>query len=255
MAAGFATPPTYTLCFVILDQTAGDYPGLTGFLPGLRDALDEYLNQYVAKWHGGVYAVRVGANAQDRNAGEVAINLRHNQDTDPQGALGWHQVTGGVEDIEIPLDSLSGLTGDGQALDVCASHEAAETAVDPGANQWADNGNGKVSAKEASDRVEDMTFKATNGLNLSNFLLPNAWVPGAPGPWDYMVVLAAQLDPVSNEVTMTPGGYDIEATTPNDVQDITPQARFSTAGNAKSEAWHKRKAHPLSRTSRRGVVL
>lgn len=221
--AGFAAPPTVNLCFVVIDQTT-DRPDLAPFLPQLRDALDETLNGPFNAFHGGKYAFRVASSPTDRAIGEVAINVRHATAEDPQGALAWHQVTNGVPDIEINLDSTSGLTGDSQALDVCVSHEVEETATDAGANLLADNGNGKVSAREACDRVEDQFFSASNGLHMSNFLTPPAWIPGAAGPYDYMQVLTAQLDANGN-VTMTPGGYDIEATAPSDYSDVTPQDR------------------------------
>lgn len=223
-AATLAAPPPVSLCFVLIDRTTGDRPDLAPFLPGLRDALDETLNGPFAAFHGGKYGFRVASSPTDRAGNEVAINVRHAMAEDPQGALAWHQVTGGVPDIEVNLDSTSGLTGDSQALDVCVSHEVEETATDAGANLLADNGNGKVSAREASDRVEDTFFPASNGLHMSNFLTPPAWIPGAAGPYDYMQQLPSQLDANGN-VTMTSGGYDIEATAPSDYSDVTPQDR------------------------------
>lgn len=207
-------------CFVLINQ-ASDRPDVDAFLPKLRDALDEDINQRFALFHGGRYGFRVATSPTDRLTGEVAVNVRHKQDADPAGALAWHQVTGGVPDIELPFDLMSGLTGDSDALDVCANHEIKETILDPGANLLADNRNGKVSMKEACDRVEDETYPTSNGLNASNFLLKEAWVPGAPGPYDYMQVLTSQLD-AQNNVTMTSGGYDIEGTSPSDLADVEP---------------------------------
>jgi hypothetical protein len=265
-----ATPPPVSLCFVLINRETAR-PDVDQFLPGLRDALDESLNQHFAPFHGGKYGVRVAASPTDRQPGEVAVNIRAAVATDPQGALGWHQVTNGVPDIELPLDTMTGLTGDDNSLDVVADHECKEAAGDPGANQLADNGNGKVSAKETCDRVEDQIYKASNGLNLSDFLLPSAWIPGAPGPYSYLQSLTSQLDP-QNQVTMTAGGYDIEGDVPA-LSDVTPSDRVVSganlivhAGDRKrivrmvsckplDELRKKRMAHPCSRAYRHGVRL
>lgn len=266
-----ATAPAVTFCFVLIDQTggaAGTRPDLGPFLPKLRDSLDESLNQNFAPFHGGKYAFRVASSPTDRQPGEVAINIRHQQAGDPQGALAWHQVTGGVPDIEVNLDTTSGLTGDSDGLDVVADHEVKETAADPGANLLADNGNGKSSARESCDRIEDTFYSTSNGLHASNFLTPAAWIVGANAPYDYMEELPSQLD-ANNNVTMTPGGYDIEATTPTDEADVTPADRVAsksvraasnvnvrTVSRAPIDGLRlRRKQDPYSRTSRRGVEL
>jgi hypothetical protein len=151
----FATPPTKTLSFVLLNQDEGT--DVTNFLPQLAAAANEGLAIF-SQFHGGSYTVRAGTSPSDRQPGEIAVNIRKAVATDPSGALGWHQVTNGVPDVELPFDTMSGLTGDSNALDVVATHEIFETSGDPGANQLADNLNGKVSAKETCDRVEDVTF-------------------------------------------------------------------------------------------------
>ena len=266
--------PSVTSSWVIIDQTTGDVPGLSDFLVKLVDALDEGANRIFSRFHGGTCALRVAANPGDRKPGECAINLRHKQPGDPNGALAWHQVTNGVPDIELPIDTMNGLTGEGDsnALDVCASHELFESLADLGANLLADNLNGKVSAREACDRVEDTFFTASNGLHLSNFLIPAAWIPGASGPYDYLGVLQAQLDG-SGAVTMSNGGYDIEASAPSDYSDVTPQGHLAfgkaehTAPNGTTRIVRAvsklpisggrlaRKQSPYSRTYRRGVRL
>lgn len=251
-----APAPNPTFCFVLIDYT--NRSDVVAFLPQLRDALDESLNQHFAPFHGGHYAFRVASSPTDKTSGEVAMNIRHAAPGDPSGAEGWHQDNNGVPDIELPLDTMSGLTGDSNCLDVVADHEAKETAGDPGANQLVDNGNGKVSARETCDRVEDITYAASNGLNLSDFLLPAAWIPGAIGPYSYRGSLQAQLDS-NNAVTKTPGGYDIEATAPSDYTDAKGNITQKKATMAQGAAMHPgsiaRKSHWSSRAYRRGVRL
>jgi hypothetical protein len=250
MTTTFATPPAKTLSFVLLNRDEGQE--VTDFLPKLADAINEGLTIF-SQFHGGSYICRAGSSPTDRRDGEIAVNIRKAVTTDPSGALGWHQVTNGIPDIELPYDTMSGLTGDSNALDTVASHEVFETCGDPGANGLKDNGNGKVSAEEECDRVEDVTFPVSNGLNLSNFLLASAWIPGAPGPYDYCSALSAQLD-ASNQVTMTPGGYDIEGDSPN-LTDVTPEAKTVNlrvrAAKPFEDGRARRKADKHSRTSRR----
>jgi hypothetical protein len=215
----FATPPTGPLFrVVVLNQMpAPASAGLAAFMPRFVDALNEHAAR-VRSFHRVSAVVRAGADPKDRKPGEIAMNIRHSTQADPNGALGWHQVTDGVPDIEIPLDFCSGLTGDDDALDVVGSHELGELMLDPGANGLVDNGNGYVSAEEVSDRVQDCFYLSANGLHLSNFLLAAAWIPGARGPYDFMCALPSQLDG-SGKVEMTQGGYDIEGTAP-DLQDV-----------------------------------
>jgi len=215
----FATPPVDPRFRVVLIDRTTDRPEVEPFLQKLVPALQEHADR-IQSFHGVGAVVRLAADPSDRQEGEVACHIRHKQGTDPQGALGWHQVTGGVPDIEIPLDYCSGLTGDSDALDVVASHELGEMMLDPGANQTVDNGNGRLSAQEASDRVEDCFYDSQNGLHLSNFLLRAAWIPGAPGPYDFMCALPSQLD-AHGDVEMTQGGYDIEGRAPR-MTDVTP---------------------------------
>jgi hypothetical protein len=255
-----ATAPSVMFEFVLINQ-ATDRPDLTKFLPTLVAGLTQGVAIFT-KFRGATASFRAASSSSDRKPGEIACNIRHNQPGDPQGALAWHQVTNGVPDVELPLDDMSGLTGDSEALDVCLSHEVFETMGDPGANGLVDNGNGKVSAEEECDRVEDTFFKVPAGINISNFLIAAAWIPGAPGPYDYLCALESQLD-ANNNVTMTPGGYDIEATAPTDEADVTPQGA-QAAARARSEFRAralkpiegkrlKRKSNRYSRASRRGV--
>ena|SRR5579863_1963756 len=248
----FAAPPAPTRV-AIIDRTT-DRPDLAPFLPQLADALNEQLNQHFAPHHGGSYVFRVCAPGH-RQPGEIAMNVRHQKATDPQGALAWHQVTSGIPDIEINIDSTSGLTGDSNALDVCASHESCEMGADGGANRLVDNLNGTVSALETCDRIEQLIYKASNGLNLSNFLLQSAWMPGASGPYDFMQTLTSQFAP-DGSVFIATGGYDIEATAPTDEHDVFGMRETRVLARARGlekldDFQQRRKADPYSRTSRR----
>jgi hypothetical protein len=106
--------------------------------------------------------------------------------------------------------------------------------------------------------VQNTTYKSSNGVTLSNFLLPSAWIPGAAGPWDYLGVMQSQ-DDYSN-------GYEIVASInniteesgkhPNRVMGKVVQKHGGTIvarGMPLTALQLKRKKHPWSRSYRRGV--
>ena len=229
-------------------------------LERISEAIKEQLNNEFSSFYGGDYYIRV-CDASSRKDTEIAVNIR---DSLPGmvDALGYHFVTNGVPDIEIGLEYLSDLTKGYDSLSVVMSHEVLEVIGDPGANLWVDRGDGTMRARELCDAVEDTTYLASNGVEVSNFLLPAAFIPKAQGPWDYLKILW-------NASAITDGGYDIVARSPTDVQKVTamyrtgfgsPLGQWRTIGieGASFEEGsrrYKRKTHPFSRTSRRGIRL
>lgn len=193
------------------------------------------------------------ANVSDRQPGEIAINFR---DTIPEapGALAYHQTTNGVPDIEMGVDLFTDVTGvDGMSKG--GSHELLELLGDAGANGWKDrqNADNLSDAAEACDFVQNTGKTASNGLYVSNFVLPSFFIPGAPGPWDNLGVMTSQYD-VSN-------GYGITVTTPSDYNQIGGARLSQKAGHTRQVRVHgeltekqlRRKTHPYSRMTRRGV--
>jgi len=237
----------YTIRYVLYNLATGR-SDVTAALPVIRDALDEQANGPFAAAHGGSYAFRVGAHPSDRAKDEVAINIRHT--VPAQGAVAYHAVTNGIADIEVALDLVQGLTQGAESLSVAISHEVLETNGDEGANLWATRQDGQTAdARENCDWTQNVCYSASNGVSVTNFLLPSAWIPGAAGPWDYMKVMKSQYD-MSN-------GYGIKATVGNIVMgaSTTTAARHVTYGGSLTELQRKRKAHPFSRASRRGLVI
>jgi len=208
-------------------------------------------------------SVRLGASSDDRQVDEYAMNIRHSIPEAP-GALAYHYVTNGVPDIELGWDLFDGVIDGPDPFSVGVDHELKEALRDPGANGWKDgvNSNGKASADEACDKVQNTFRKASNGVTLSNFLLESAFIPGAAAPYDALGVMTSQ-DDLSN-------GYDIEA----DVENVTQvhsdadtdgsraliaiekhaTKRKVTMRNATNltPKQLKRKTHPWSRAHRRG---
>ena len=88
----------------------------------------------------------------------------------------------------------------GESLSSTIAHEVAELLVDPFCESLViNNDTNTIYPYEICDAVEEGTFKAPNGIVLSNFVFP-AWFQGwntAPGTqYDYLKVLKApfQLD-------------------------------------------------------------
>jgi hypothetical protein len=194
-------------------------------------------------------SIRVASSPDDRQPGELACNFRDTLDV--QGALAYHQVVNGLPDVEVGVDLFTGLTDGDEPLTVGFTHELLEMLGDPGANEWADkqDGSGLMCAKEFCDLVQNTNFAAKNGIPVTNFVLPAYFIPGSIGPYDY---LNAVKDPKD-----TSHGYEIQAPSPTDVTQVAglsglPHTRM--AGSL-TDVQRKRKSHPLSRTSRRGLNL
>lgn len=199
--------------FVFVDLTTDATPAALkpaqGFAQFIGDIGWGLAHEWADEWGAEGYAFRIASAPGDRQDGEVAINCRDSL-PEAQGALAYHQVTGGVPDIEVGCDLFEDLFGtDGMQKGI--DHEIKELLADSGANMTADldDGSGTSQAYEACDLVQNTQYKAGTGSGagyLSNFLLKRAFIPGAPGPWDYMGVMQGQND-VSN-------GYQILMSSP-----------------------------------------
>jgi hypothetical protein len=206
--------------------------------------------------HGTRATFRIGKGPTDRGPNEVAINLRDSI-PDAPGALAYHSVTNGVPDIELGLDVCThGLKGS-DSLPAVLSHELAETEGDPGANEWADYGS-SMRAKELCDRVQNISFQSSKDTTLSNFLLPSAFIPGSPGPWDYVSLVTGK--PLMADQMDYSNGYDIEASEPTKVNQLQhafmaegqPPVRALGHENLSEMAKARKRSHH-SRTARRGA--
>jgi len=242
--------------FVLFDHTTEATPENlrpASSFQAMIDAWTEGLTGDFANAYGEVFvSFRVAASPDDRKPAEIGIHFR---DTIPEapGALAYHQVVGGVPDIEIGCDLFSTVLTGTESMCMGGDHEIKETIGDPGGNRWNDRQDASqtMDAGELCDMVQNTGKHASNGAMLSNFLLPNAFIPGATGPWDNMGVMSAQYD-VSN-------GYGIVADSPQTENQIGGMSkgmrlpvRVRVVGKL-SEKQAKRKNASTSRTLRRGV--
>jgi hypothetical protein len=159
----------------------------------LQTALEAYINSYVST----VWGVSVSlSTVTDRNA-KVDALLVFLDDTNQQGALGYHDFEAGKPVGYVFVETSE---QDDDPVSVVASHELAELLIDPDADQSVQDGQAGWVAKEICDPVEASTF-SVNGVAVSNFVTKN-WFGGSTGPYDYLGVL-------SQAFQLTAGGYAI----------------------------------------------
>jgi hypothetical protein len=262
--AAVASGPNF--CLVFIDLTTGATP--QNLKPGpvmqsIIDACLEQVNGPFADAYGRLaIAMRIGSGPADRGPSEIAVNFRDSIPEAPE-ALAYHTVTMGIPDIEIGCDLFTSTTSGSESISGGVSHEILEMLRDAGANGWKskNDGSSTMSAEEACDPVQNTGYSASNGVWVTNFVLPSYWVPGSSGPYD----LLGKLTAVTNaEIALY--GYEIQAT---DVTETTQvggekallahprhhQGRAVYAVGQLSELQKKRKSHPFARSRRRGLDL
>jgi hypothetical protein len=249
-------------CFVILNQATKDPsygPVTSDLLARMAAGLEAQANEDFAPEFGGSAVVRVGSSPTDLGAGEIAVHLVDDLSQVAPGAAAYHDDETGLPVIWCALDEFDSYVGPSDMpLSAGISHEMLETLGDRGANQWADRPDGTQEAEEECDRLQRTDYlKATplGSVQVANFLLQSAWIPGAAGPWDYQKRLQNQYD------TM-PDGYVILREQGAEAQGAETKAtvRVGLGRNAAdllmmSPKTLLRKRHPASRTYRRGAVL
>jgi hypothetical protein len=121
-------------------------------------------------------------------------------DSDQAGALGYHEV----DTRDTPTGFVFAKTDEhyGLSWQVTASHEILEMLGDPFANICVQLGDSNtLLAYETADAVEaDEDGYEVKGILLSNFVYPQWFTPGSPGPWDHRGLLKSALE-------LRPGGY------------------------------------------------
>jgi hypothetical protein len=126
--------------------------------------------------------------------------------TDQANALGYHTVLSGGQVggfVFAKTDQAAGVP-----WTVTLSHEGLEMLANPYVDLMAYGsylGNAALRPLEVGDPTESATYKI-NGLDFSNFVTPNWFHSGAPGPYDYLRRIGAPLQ-------LDSGGYMSIATT------------------------------------------
>lgn len=168
---------------VILNKSAKHAPP-AGTLDAITNAIDEQLHALAKRW--GEYVWQVVDDAK-----RVGFYIALLDSPDVADALGYHDVgPDGKPYARVFLDPIFDHAGSWTfgALSVSAviSHEVCELVGDPGANRWANSADGQMWALELCDAVESDWYRASNGVSVSNFLLPAYFNPFGTAPFDEM---------------------------------------------------------------------
>lgn len=169
---------------------------------------------------------------------DTSIPVYVRSSSDVPGAAGYHDDEG----VYVFRDGLPELTSGAFSLSVVVSHEILETLGDPGANRWADTGDGTEVALELCDAVEANCYDK-GGVSVSDFVLPSFFDGGGVAPYSHMG------KPSKPFTTASAGGadYQIERTGGSDEKQVTADL----AGHPRAKV----KLMSSSRTFRRGVVI
>lgn len=155
----------------------------------IAEAVQKQVNEeFAAEW-GAKSTIRVGASSSDIQPGEWAYVFLKSLPDEPD-ASAYHDIKGkGVPYALCAVTTCGSLLGP-TGISVDASHEILETAGDEGANQFANDNKGLLHAVEMCDAVEVQTYGKTckdgTVVQVSNWLLRSWFIPGTPGPYDYM---------------------------------------------------------------------
>lgn len=164
-------------------------------LDALADALTTQIKQL---GHAG-YPIVADVHHYYRRAPAYAWQLLILDDSDQADALGYHYTTPTGQPVGRVFART--VTDAGLSWTVTASHELVEMLVDPWASLAVDLGGGTWVAWEACDPVEaDAYGYQIAGVDVSDFITPAWFTPGAPGPYDWTGRCPRPL-------TLLPGGY------------------------------------------------
>lgn len=236
--------------FVLRDFTASI---AAPALQQIADALAAQLNEDVSPEWGGGHTVRVGATTETLADNE--IDLAVFQHADQANAAGYHATDPrGKPYAKAFLDDADGIASGAFPLSGILSHEAIETAIDPGANRFAMRADGvTIEALEGADRCEDTGYTKKD-VYVSNFLLQSAFDPGAAGPYTFLDVGKPQAEwCIQAQDGQTPGGYAILGSfTENAAATMLVSASEERLAD---EKWRKRKSFEGARTMRRNAAI
>jgi hypothetical protein len=154
-----------------------------------------------------IYDIDANLTLTSQDNGSIAIMVVDTVADLPPNALAFHSVDNngnpfGAIPMQVVLD-------DGEDPGPTISHELLELLADPFINAskmavWPPTSRRPANiAYEDCDPVENDSYAVTTPTgtaNVSNFVLPNWFVPRSEGPWDFLKKLNGPL-------SLTPGGY------------------------------------------------
>lgn len=228
-------------------------------LAHIAEAVTSQINQeFAAEW-GAQATIRVGANANDIKPDELGYTFVPSlPPPSPANASAYHDITKKGKPFAIcAVKTCIDLYGP-NGISVDASHEILEAAGDQGANAFANDDKGLLHAFEMCDAVEVQTYGKTckdgTSVQVSNWLLRSWFIPGAPGPYEYMsfAKLPGAVSPAGPLQTAKGNGGNYQI-----VCNAAPESQVTAAGIHHEDyriEGHRRKGAP-DQSSRAGYRL
>lgn len=151
------------------------------------DALPAFRRQtyHVREWWGSMVETLIFGEPPVEDAWQIIIT----DDADQAGVLGYHNFTPGGRPIAYVFAGVAKQYG--LSWTITLSHELCEMIIDPWISAAFQTDNTTFYAAELCDPVESddlgytITAKDKEPVLVSDFVLPNWFIPGSPGQYDY----------------------------------------------------------------------
>jgi hypothetical protein len=130
-------------------------------------------------------------------------------DADAANALGYHDLTKNGQPASKVFVKTT--VAAGQKVCVTASHELLEMMIDPGAQLWAQNSNGRFYAYEMCDAVEEEEYEI-DGVAVSDFLYPaffESWHEARSVQFDHLGKIARPFQTLQNGYQIVSDGKSV----------------------------------------------
>jgi len=131
-------------------------------------------------------------------------------DADAANALGYHELTKNGQPISKVFVKTT--IAAGQKVSVTASHELLEMMIDPGAQLWAQNTDGRFYAYEMCDAVEDEEY-IIDGISVSDFLHPSffeSWHQPRSVQFDHLNKVSQPFQTLQNGYQIVSDGKSVK---------------------------------------------
>jgi len=131
-------------------------------------------------------------------------------DADAANALGYHDLTKNGQPISKVFVKTT--IAAGQKVSVTASHELLEMMIDPGAQLWAQNTDGKFYAYEMCDAVEDEEY-VIGGISVSDFVHPSffeSWHQPRSAQFDHLKKVSQPFQTLQNGYQIVSDGKSVK---------------------------------------------
>lgn len=152
------------------------------------------------------YPAKLYATSKPKSTDWQVIFL---DDADAANALGYHNLTKNGQPVSKVFVKTTIVAG--QKVSTTASHELMEMLIDPGAQLWAQNSDGRFHAYEMCDAVEDEEY-LIDGIAVSDFLYPSffeSWHAPRSVQFDYLQKVSRPFETLQNGYQIVSDGQSM----------------------------------------------